>query len=46
VQREIARQRRDFEFLLTKPGKDSIDAIRNYAFAEVSLTDKEQALLE
>jgi uncharacterized protein YjaG (DUF416 family) len=46
VQREIVRQRRDFDFLLAKPGKDSIDAIRNSAFTEVSLTDKEQEFLD
>lgn len=45
VQREIARQRRDLDLLLAKSGKDSIDAVRNYAFAEVLLTDKELALL-
>ncbi len=45
VQREIMRQRRDLDFLLAKPDKNSIDAIRNYAFAEVLLTVEEQVLL-
>ncbi|WP_230959198.1 DUF416 family protein [Burkholderia stagnalis] len=42
VQREISRQRRDFDLLIAKPGKDSIEMIRNYAFSEESLTDNEK----
>lgn len=46
VQRELARQRRDLDLLAARSDASAIKALRNFAYAEASLTDAERAVLK